>query len=448
MTRKFFTFTFLILTFVSFGYSQAAKPTTTAAEQNALVTEFEVNGLKVLIKRRPSAQTVVGGLFIRGGARNLTDKNAGIENLMLNAAIEAGKNSPRQTVRRELSRAGSGISAAASNDYSAVSLVTTRPSFDRLWGIFADVMMNPAFAKEDVDRVRAQIATGLREREISPDGALQASLDRVVYSGHPYANEVSGTSETIKNITIEDLRAYHQKVMQTSQLLLVFVGDLDAEAMKTRIAETFGKLPRGNYKEQPYPALDFSKPTVDIVSRTNLPTNYIEGVFDAPSLNNPDYYAMRVSIAILQALVYQQVRVARQLSYAPGAEMDNFAANTANISVTANDANQAVAVMMQQIELLRTRTLLDEIISEVAGNFLITYYLGQETSAAQVGELARYELIGGGWRNSSLFLDKIREVKAKDVQRVSNKYMKNIRFVVVGNPAAVNKEVFLDSGGN
>lgn len=448
MASKFFTFTFLIFTFVSFGYSQAAKPTTTAAEQNALVTEFEVNGLKVLVKNRPSAQTVVGGLFIRGGARNINAKNAGIESLMLNSAIEAGKNFPRQTVRREISRAGSGISAASNNDYSAVSLVTTRPNFDRLWQVFADVTMNPAFANEDVERVRGQILTGLREREISPEGALQASLDRVVYSGHPYANEVSGTSETIKNMTADDLRAYHQKVMQTSQLLLVFVGDLNAEELKTKIANTFGKLPRGNYKEPAYPALDFSKPTVDVVSRANLPTNYIEGVFDAPSLSNPDYYPMRVSIAILQALVYQQVRVARQLSYAPGAEIDNFAVNTANISVTANDANQAVAVMMQQIELLRTRTLLDEIISEVAGNFLITYYLGQETSAAQVGELAKYELIGGGWRNSSLFLDKIREVKAADVQRVSNKYMKNIRFVVVGNPAAVNRQVFLQSAGN
>lgn len=447
MVKKYFSFTFLILTFVSFGYSQAVKKTNTAAEQNALVTEFEVNGLKVLVKKRPSAQTVVGGLFIRGGARNIDAKNAGIENLMLNAAVEAGKNFPRQTVRREISRAGSGISAASNKDYSAVSLVTTRQNFDKLWGIFADVTMNPAFANEDVDRIRGQILTGLREREINPEGALEASLDRVVYTSHPYANEVSGTSETIKNLTAADLRAYHQKVMQTSQLLLVFVGDLNPDEIKTKVADTFGKLPRGNYKDQPYPALDFSKPTIDIVSR-NLPTNYIQGVFDAPSLSNPDYYPMRVAISILQALVYQQVRVARQLSYAPGAEIDNYSVNTANISVTANDANQAVEVMLQQVELLRTRTLFDEIIEEVAGNFLITYYLGQETSAAQVGELAKYELIGGGWRNSSLFLDKIREVKPEDVRRVSNKYMKNIRFVVVGNPAAVNKEVFLNSAGN
>jgi predicted Zn-dependent peptidase len=63
--------------------------TTDFSAQAAAVTEFEVNGLKVIVKRRPSAPTVAGGLFIRGGARNIDEKNAGIENLTLASAIEA-----------------------------------------------------------------------------------------------------------------------------------------------------------------------------------------------------------------------------------------------------------------------------------------------------------------------------------------------------------------------
>ncbi|HEX8852817.1 MAG TPA: hypothetical protein VF754_04985, partial [Pyrinomonadaceae bacterium] len=63
--------------------------TQTAAQQAALVTEFDVNGMKVLVKRRPGSQTVVAGLFIRGGARNVTPENAGVEALMLDVATEA-----------------------------------------------------------------------------------------------------------------------------------------------------------------------------------------------------------------------------------------------------------------------------------------------------------------------------------------------------------------------
>jgi zinc protease len=243
-------------------------------------------------------------------------------------------------------------------------------------------------------------------------------------------------------LTTADLRAYHKDVMVTSLLLVVLVGDLDPAELKNTVAATLGRLPRGDYKESSLPALDFSKPTVDVTTR-QLPTNYVQGTFAAPSLNSRDYYAMRVATTILQSLVYQEVRVQRQLSYAPEAKLDNFASNTGEISVTSTYPNEAVTVMLDQIRLLQTRRLNDNVISEVAGSFLTNYYMGQETSAAQAGELARYELIGGGWRNAFEFLARVREVTPADVQRVASTYMKNIRFVVVGNPQSIDRAVFL-----
>jgi predicted Zn-dependent peptidase len=338
---------------------------------------------------------------------------------------------------------GSGIGSVAGNDYSVVSLVATRANFDRTWDIFTDVMLAPAFADDDIDRNRQATLSGLREREISPEGALQSEIDRVVYAGHPYANDVNGTVATINSLKASDLRAYHERLMQTSRLLLVFVGDLDESDLKKLIAASFGKLPRGDYKEQPLPPLSFSKPTVDIVARPNIPTNYVEGVFDAPSLNDQDYYPMQVAMSILYQLIKQEVREKRQLSYAPEAEMNKLASNTANVSVSSVDVNQSVKVMLEQMANLKNLALNDTVVSEVAGNFLPTYDLGLETSAAQVAVLGRYELIGGGWRNSFEFLDRVRRVKSEDVQAVARKYMKNLRFVAVGDPAAVDRSVFL-----
>jgi zinc protease len=439
---KFFNIIFLLLVVSVPVFAAPAVPDDTA-RQMAQVTEFEVNGLKVLVKRRPSSPTVAGGLFIKGGARNITEKNAGIENLMIASAIEAGKKFTQQTVRRETSRTGSGIGTTAGTDYSVVSLGTTRPNFDRIWEIFADVAINPAFNAEDVERNRRNILTGLRDAESSPEGALAVALSRNVYSGHPYGLDVSGTSAIIQGLTVADLRAYHQKIMQTSRLVLVLVGDLDPLDVKLKVEMSFGKLPRGDYKDQGYPAIDFSRPTLDVVMRANLPTNYAEGVFNAPGLGTPDYYPMRVATAILASLVYREVRAKRQLSYAPDADLGSSLANTGSISVSSTDVNQSVSVMLEQINLLKTYSLNDEVISEVSGNFLTSYYLSQETNGAQAGELAKYEIVGGGWRNYYKFLDGIKLVKAVDVKDVANRYMKNLRFVVVGDPAAVNRSIFV-----
>lgn len=439
--RQTAIFALAFLLFAALAFAQAGK-IDNIAEQAASVTEFEVNGMKVILKRRASAPTFAAGLFFRGGARNLTEKNIGIEAMTLNVATEGGTKYPRQALRRELSRTGSSIAAGSGKDYSAISFASTRQNFDRIWDLFSDVAINPAFAPADVDRIKQQMLAGLREKETDPDGALNSLEDRIIYASHPYGREVNGTAETIGSFTAKDLRAYHQSLMETSRLLLVVVGDIDAADLKARVTQTFGKLPRGDYKETPVPPLDFSKGTVDILPR-NIPTNYVQGVYNAPSLNNPDYYAMRVATTILQQLVFEEVRNRRQLSYAPNANLDNLAANTGSIYVTAVDANQAVKVMLDQINYLKTQPISNEAIGGMAGQFLTGYYVGQEANTAQVGELARYELIGGGWRKSFDFLNRIREVKPADIQTAANKYMKNIRFSVVGDQNAINRSIFL-----
>src|SRR5688572_33436704 len=123
------------------------------AKQAALVSEFDVNGLKVLLKRREGSLTVAAGLFIRGGSTNINAQNAGIESLMLSVATEATTNFPRATMRRELSRMGTVIGSSANNDYSVLSLATTRMHFDRSWQIFTDVVLRPSFTRSEERRV-------------------------------------------------------------------------------------------------------------------------------------------------------------------------------------------------------------------------------------------------------------------------------------------------------
>jgi zinc protease len=416
------------------------------ARQASLVTEFEINGLKVLVKRREGSQTVAAGLFIRGGVENVSSNNAGVEAFMLNVASEASANFPRERMRKETSRMGTLIGEGVNYDYSSLSMAATRANFDRSWEIFTDVALHPSFTKEDVALVQTRILAGLQGEADEPDGYLQRLQERVAYVGHPYLNRPEGTAENIRRLTADDLRAYHQRIMQTSRLLLVIVGDLDAAQLKTRIAASFGKLPRGDYKPQAPPQLAFTSSTVDVTTR-ELPTNYIQGMFTAPPITSPDIYPMRVASSLLRDRVFEEVRVKRNLSYAPDAFLRNQSANIGGLYVTAVDANQAVRVMLNEITRLQREPIGRDDINAVIAQFLTTYYIGQETNAAQAAELAQYEIIGGGWRNSLVFLEKLRAVTPADVQRVAQKYMRNIRFVVLGNPQQIDKTVFIGQPG-
>src|ERR1043166_1020487 len=126
--------TWLLLAVVVVGGTEASHATqqgkgqaqetvqSVVANQAALVSEFDVNGLKVLLKRREGSLTVAAGLFIRGGSANINAQNAGIESLMLSVATEASANFPREKMRSELARMGTVIGSSSNNDYSVLSL--------------------------------------------------------------------------------------------------------------------------------------------------------------------------------------------------------------------------------------------------------------------------------------------------------------------------------------
>src|SRR5947209_3325291 len=309
-----------------------------AGDSLRLVTEFETGGLKVLVKRREGSQTVVAGLFIRGGSRNVTAENAGVEALMLDVATEASQSFPRERMRRELARMGTGLTYGVNYDYSVLTMGSTRRYFDRSWDIFADSAMHPSFAPEDFQRVKNRLLVALSQQEDTPDSLLDLLHSRVPHAGHPYLNEPHGTTESVSRLTLDDVKRFHQQVMQTSRLLLVVVGDLDPQQIKQKVEATLGKLPRGDYKPDPVPQLSFGAPTVAVTAR-DIQTNYVKGVFAAPPLTSPDIYPMRVASSILQNRVYVEVRVRRNLSYAPDAFLGSEGANTGGIYVTAVDAN-------------------------------------------------------------------------------------------------------------
>lgn len=417
----------------------AAAAVAASAQQ---VTEFDVNGLKVIVKVRPNTATVAVGMFVRGGVRNQTEKNIGIESFALKAASEGSKSFPRADLRRELARTGATIGAASNRDYSVMALTSTREHFDRSWNAYADLMLNPTFLAADVESVRAGILTGLRGISDSPESFLAVKRDELVFKGHPYSLEPDGTIDTITSLKPADLAAYHKQLMTTSQLLLVVVGDVDVNELKSRVTASFGKLPRGTYKDSPMPAADFSKGTLDIATR-QIPTNYVAGLFAAPKIGDADYYALRVATSILSGRIFNEVRVKNNLSYAPEASLESFRSNFGSLSVSTTNPNRAIRLMLDEVKKLKEGEVTEDDIEETASFFLTRHYMTMETNSAQAADLASYELIGGGWQRSQQFIELIRLVKPADVVTAAKKYMTNFRFVVVGDPNSIDRKVFI-----
>lgn len=412
-----------------------------AAQVTSPVTEFTVNGLKVLVKHRASSQTVVVGLFLRGGVRGLTAETAGIETLMLDVGTEASAAYPRDRMRRELARTGAALSFGASRDYSTLTLASPRRHFDDTWPIFTDAALRPSFAADDVERAKSRRVAAMASLDDTPDAFVGALQARAAFAGHPYAHDPEGTPASIRGLTADGLRRHHRQVMVTSRLLLVVVGDVDAAEVRRRVESAFGATPRGGYREAALPPLAFRTPTVFVEAR-DLPTNYVSGVYAAPAPSSADFHPMQVATTILRDRVFEEVRAKRNLSYAPDAFLSSQAVNTGGLYFTAVDANLTVQVMLGEITRLQREDVPAGLIRSTGQGFLTNSFVDQETNSAQTAVLAQQELVGGGWRNADLVLDRIRAVTPADVRRVATTYMRNLQFVVLGDPRRIDREAF------
>ncbi|HET7691990.1 MAG TPA: pitrilysin family protein [Gemmatimonadota bacterium] len=418
-----------------------ALPAAAQAQEAAQATEFTVAGIPVIYKPIRANEVIAVRLYIEGGSANLDPETAGIENFMTAASTRGTEKYTRDEFAALSSATGTAIGATANPDYTFLSLQAVSEHWDQAWDLFAQAALHPTFPDEEVALVRDQIVNQLKGRLDNPDAYLALLANEQFYAGHPYAVDPLGTVEAVEGMTAEDLRAWHAERMTKENLLLVVVGNVPREDLERKIEASFGSLPATGGAANPVPELAPSAPVVEVTER-ELPTNYIRGQFLAPDPGHPDFPAMQVATDILSDRLFEEVRTKRNLSYAVFSGLSQRRANYGLLYVTAVQPDTTLAVMLHEVERLKTEPISEERLAENVNVFLTQYWLAQETNMGQAGTLGVFELVGGGWENAARFVEGVRRVTPADIQRVAETYMKDFHFVVIGNPSTIDDELF------
>jgi len=406
-------------------------------------TEFTLpNQLKTIHRRVDGNEVVAVQIYFRGGARNITEQNAGIEELLLDVATQGTRKYTKSQINRELARMGTVVDSAAGYDFSVIAMRCVRSNFDRSWALLMEMVLNPLFEEKEVALAKEQLLNGLRQQNDAPEPAVAILASRLLYDGHPYRNSPSGTIESVGRLTAADLKAHHARMLEGARLMVVAVGNVGLDEVKKKVEAGFGAVAKGDFRNEPVPVLAHAAaPEFQVVDRP-VATNYIRGTFAAPSLSHPDYPAFSVTVNILQQILFQEVRVKRNLSYGAEVTLQSNAANSAFISVTTPKPNETLRVIFDQIDFMQRQVLLEEPLKSIIGSFLTQYYTKLETNDAQAARLAEYELQGGDWRRLMAWMEETGKVTPEDIQRVSRTYLKNFHFAAIGNPAQFNRDLY------
>lgn len=407
------------------------------------VTVARVHGVDVLVKRIPGAELAAMQLCIRGGARNVSPEDAGIERLALRTAISGGTSTlDKDTYFRKLAALGSDIAALTNPDYGSLTGKTLTQHWDATFEILVDTFLHPALPESEVELQKQRQMAALRFEDEDPDATLSVLAHRVLFAKHPFEHRSLGTEATVSHLTRDALNVHLAKLRESGRLLFVTVGDVNPEHVIERVKSAFGGLPLGTFRDAPSPGLSFDKPSLRITER-KLSTNYIQVSFSAPRWENPEFIDGMIAIDILRSHLFEQIRTKRNLSYAPGATFStNHSVPTGYLYVTAVDPNATVRVMFDEVRKLQDEPVSEDELAGAKATFLTRYLMQGESSDAQTELLAAAFLLGGDWKFVRALPERIRAVTPGHVQAFAKTYMRRFQTVVLGDPTKIDRALF------
>jgi zinc protease len=419
----------------------AGNATGTAVADTA-TTEFNVAGLRVVLRRNSASDVIAANLFLLGGVQQLTPATQGIETFLLAASERGTKRYPKDALRVATNKTGSVISIEPEDDWTVFGLHATRATLDSSWAVFADRVTSPTLDSADVELVRAQLLASASQQRLHPDAELRIVADSLLFVGHPYALSTEGTERSLAAIQQSSLRSYHATQFVKSRMLLVVVGNVDRARLESLVGATLAKLPAGNYHWAPPPPVASDRRAL-VIEPQQLPTNYIIGYYAGPAASSADYNALRIATAVLSGRFFTEIRSKRNLSYAVDAPFVERAVATGGVYVTTVAPDQALRLMRDELDELQNELVDPAGLRRLVLQFITDYFLKNETNADQAEFLARAVLYEGDYRAANGFVDELRRVRPEDVRRVAREYMRNFRFVYIGDPSKLPKE-YLD----
>jgi zinc protease len=403
------------------------------------------NGLQVVVVLHHEQPVVSIRMLVRAGSSFDPRGKNGLASIAAALLDQGTTTRSAAQLADTIDSIGGGLGAGAGSDVTFASAVVMKDSFDLGLDLLSDIVRNPAFHEEELDRQRQQAMSGLTVGYQDPDLVAGLVFDRLVYGFHPYGMPNSGTPDSLQSITSADLHAFHRQFFAPNNAILAVVGDVTAPEAFNGAERAFGAWAR--QEVDAVPAADPPPPTrrLVIVNKADaVQTEIRVGHLGIPR-KHPDYMAMDLAVKILGGegsnRLQRVLRSERGLTYGASADIQALK-RTGDIAAetdTRSEATiEALRVIVDEFSRLQRERVHERELADaqayLAGSFPLTIET-PDAIAAQVLNALFYEL---PLSDLETYRERVNAVTPEDIQRVARQYLKPDRLsvVLVGNASS------------
>ena len=390
------------------------------------------NGIALLSRANFNSPSVVISGYIQSGSLFDTDEKLGLADFTASALMRGSAQREFQQIYDALESCGASLSFSAGSHtagFSGRSLVEDLPL---LLGILSEVVCLPAFPIEQVEKLRAQLLTGLAIR--AQDTAEMAALtfDQIVFAGHPYGRPEDGFPETIQAIRRQDLVDFHRRYYGPRGMVIAIVGAVEPQEAIEQMQRVLGDWE--NPEQPDAPPLPPLTPLKEIVTRrVDIPgksqSDLVIGA-SGPARRDPEYLPGSLGNSVLgqfgmMGRIGDVVREKSGLAYYAYSSLNaGVGPGSWEISAGVNPDNVEKAADLIRGEIARfiEKGVTAEELSDSQANFVGRLPLSLESNAGVAGALLNIERFDLGLDYYRRFADLVRAVTPEEVLQTARKF--------------------------
>jgi predicted Zn-dependent peptidase len=384
------------------------------------------NGLRLVTETMPHVRSVSIGVWLTRGSRHEPLEHAGIAHFVEHMLFKGTTTRTAEDIAQQVDSIGGQLDAFTSKEYAGYYVKVLDEHLPVAVDVLADLVSNPTFAPDDIEREQKVVLEEIKMVEDTPDDLVHEIFAQSYWSGHPLGRPILGTPESVSALDQPTLQRYFKDTYAASNFVVVAVGNLDHDAVKALVEEKLGSTrASGRSSADSVPVV---QPSIEVRQKDLEQSHVCFGTVALPQ-NHPDRYAAYALNTVLggsmSSRLFQNVRERRGLAYAVFSSLSAYQ-DVGALSIYAGCGNDAVAelvdVVVAEIRQMRRQTMPADELRRAKDHLKGSLMLNLESTSSRMSHHARQEIYRDQADTLDEMLAAIERVSVEEVQRLAAQF--------------------------
>ncbi len=406
------------------------------------------NGLQVIVLEQHKLPTFAMQMVVLSGGLADPQDHHGAAQFTSSLLRDGTKTRNSKQIAEQVDSLGAtlGANSSLSSPTSNVVASGLTENLDQIMELFADVILNPSFPADELNKLRTRSLAQLRLQRAQPTFLANEMFAKVMYGSHP-ASRVSLTADEIQHLTPDVLQKFHDTNFKPNNAIFAIVGDVKPAEIVAKLEKTFGAWKSGDVPPANMPEVSETGPAkIYLINRaSSVQTNLVLGNLTIKRAD-ADYYALTVMNQVVgggaSARLFLNLREDKGYTYGAysGLSANNYRGTfRANTEVRTEVTKGSMDELMYELKRIRDEKVAQDEFDRAKRTIVGSFALQLENPQTLLGNIITQKLYGLPSDYWDTFPQRIAAITQDDVQRVARKYLDlgHLQVVAVGDASKI-----------